>query len=158
MVYIKTKWRGSFTVEATVVVSVTCIIIGMVIMFGMYGHDRSVMQSMANQMAQEASLWSGRYVLPEIDEVDYIALIENANTDLERIENQGYRNIQNRLLCADLQSVQVKHGLFGKNVRVEIKAAFHIGRYQFKTEIQASSKKFESEDLPRKKNEQRESY
>ncbi len=158
VVYIKTKWRGSFTVEATVVVSITCIIIGMVIMFGMYGHDRSVMQSIANQMVQEASLWSGRYVLPEIDEVDYIALKENAKTDLDRIENLGYRSLQNRLLCADLQSVQVNYALLSNDVRVEIIAAFHIGKYRFTTEIQASCKKYESEDLPRKKNEQRESY
>ena len=125
----------------------------MIVMFGMYGHDRSVMQSVANQMAQKASLWSGRYVLPEIDEVDYIALKENAAVDLERIENLGYQSLQNRLLCGNLQHIQVGYGLFGKNVQVEIVADFHIGRHRFSVETQASGKVFESEDLPRKKNE-----
>ena len=122
-------------------------------MFGMYGHDRSVMQSVANQMAQKASLWSGRYVLPEIDEVDYIALKENAAVNLERIENLGYQSLKNRLLYGDLKRVQVGYGFLSKNVQVKIVADFHIGRYRFSVETQASGKVFESEDLPRKKNE-----
>ena len=36
------KKEGSFTIEGTVIVSFICLMIGMVILMGFYGHDRKI--------------------------------------------------------------------------------------------------------------------
>lgn len=150
MVAIKLKWRGSYTVEGTVVVSIACMMIALICVFGFYGHDRSVMNSTANEIVLMASLWKGRYVSPEINEVDYEALKNNMEADLSMIENKGYQWLDERLLYGKVQSVRVFSSFLSKRIRVEMVAGFNLFGYEFEYKVQSSFRYFESEDLPRK--------
>ena len=77
------RWRGSFTVEATIVVSALCMLIGLTILLGLYGHDRAIIKSTANEMALKGALWKGRYVSPITFEVDYEAMRQNEKVQIE---------------------------------------------------------------------------
>lgn len=133
--------------------SMACVMIALICVFGFYGHDRSVMNTTANELALMASLWTGRYVSPETGEVDYEALKTEMDTDLSRIESRGYQWLNDRLLYGKVQSVRVLPSFLGKRIRVEMVAVFHLYDYEFEYKVQSSFRYFESKDLPRKPEE-----
>lgn len=148
VVVIESKLRGSYTVEATAVISLFCMLIALVIILGFYGHDQAVMKSTANVLAFNASLWKGRYVSMLYDEVDYGALKSKADIDLSLIESKGYEMMEQRLLLGKVQAVRATQTNFGGKVVVEIEAAFDLGKTVIYT-VQSESRVFKSNNLPR---------
>lgn len=51
----KWKRRGSYTVEGTVIISFICLMVGMTAALGFYCHDRTVIQSAADELAMFGS-------------------------------------------------------------------------------------------------------
>jgi len=131
-------------------VSMACVMIALICVFGFYGHDRSVMNTTANEMVLMASLWKGRYVSPEMSEVDYEALKNKMEIDLSLIENKGYQWLNERLLYGKVKSVRVIPSFLSKRIRVEMVAVFNLYDYEFEYKVQSAFRYFESEDLPRK--------
>ena len=149
MVAIRKKLRGSYTVEATVVISVFCMLIVFTILLGFYGHDCAVMKSTANDLAYRAALWTGRFVSPTLDEVDYGALRQNTKVGFDQIESEGYALLEKRLLFGDIRTIQVFQTLLGNQISVEIKADFQLCKFPVSHTVRSESKVFKSKDLPR---------
>lgn len=145
------KGRGSYTVEGTVIISLICLSIGLVIMFGFYGHDRALMQSTADELALYGSLWEGRYAHPKIREVDYETMKREGTVSHETIEAEGYRMLAGRLFCGEVQGINVSKSLSGRELQIEIQSDFQIGRYSVPCTVRASSAVIKSRDLPRKR-------
>lgn len=142
--------RGSYTVEGTVVISLICLIIGLTILLGFYGHDRSVMQSVADELAMYGCQWSGRYLQPSIREVDYEAMKQGKSMDIYDIENRGYRLLQDKMFCAEINGITVSKSLLGREVQVDILSNFKIMGWEIPCKV--SGVVFLSDDLPRRKN------
>ena len=149
VVAIECKLRGSFTVEATVIVSFLCILIAFVIMLGFYGHDRAVVKSTANELAMKASLWGSRYVLTELNEVDYEAMKADAPIDICDVETIGYEWLQKRLFIGKVKSVQIFQKILNRNVEVEIHIDFKLWRFMFSQNFRADAVWIDSKELPR---------
>lgn len=150
------KCRGSYTVEGTIIVSLICVMIGLIVVLGFYGHDRAVIQTTANELSMMASLWSGRYVSPTIKEVDYEALKQGNKTDLSQVEDNGYQMLQSKLLYGEVQSVDIFRTAWKKSVCVAVVVRFQIWNYEFEYKTESLCRVFDSHDLPRKKIENRE--
>lgn len=146
------KWegRGSYTVEGTLIISFICLITGLVILLGFYGHDRAVMQSTADELSRYGSLWAGRFLHPEIREVDYELMKQSGTVDFGVIEDMGCRMLQGRLFCGELRSIRASQSLSGREMQVEIQTNFQIGKYEIPCKVRASSVVFRSRDLPRR--------
>ena len=157
--------RGSYTVEGTVIISMICFIVGLVVLLGFYCHDRMIMQSTADELAMYGSLWSGRYLQPGIREVDYEAMKQGDSPDLQSIEDMGYRMLQGKFLSGQVDQIQVSKNFMGREITVDIRSDFKIFKWTVQCEVTGRSAAFPSEDLPRHKemeqgeemNEQRES-
>lgn len=154
VVYIKKRYRGSYTVEGTVIVSAICIIVGLTVCMGFFGHDCMVMKSTADELAMMGSLWSGRYVSYEYGEVDYEALKQKQAVELKKIEQQGYTLLSERLFLGKVQSISISKQILGHRVHTEICTDFKIGSYTFDYAVIGESAFFESNDLPRRKVEE----
>ena len=146
----KWKGRGSYTVEGTVIISLICLATGMVILLGFYGHDRAVMQSTADELSIYGSLWAGRYMQPEIREVDYENMKQGGAADFSVIEEMGGRMLQGRLFCGELRSIRATQSLSGREMLIEIQTDFPFGKYEIPCTVKASALVFRSRDLPRK--------
>lgn len=146
----KWKGRGSYTVEGTVIISLICLMTGMVILLGFYGHDRAVMQSTADELSIYGSVWAGRYMQPEIREIDYESMKQNGAVDFSEIEEMGSRMLQGRLFCGQLQSIRAAQSLSGREMLIEIQTDFQLGKYEIPCTVKASALIFRSRDLPRK--------
>ena len=145
----KWKGRGRYTVEGTLIISFICLVTGLVILFGFYGHDRAVIQSTADKLSRYGSLWAGRYLHPEIREVDYELMKQGGTVDFGVIEDMGCRMLQGRLFCGELRNIRASQSLSGREVQVEIQTDFQIGKYDIPCKVKASSVVFRSRDLPR---------
>lgn len=146
------RWKGcgSFTVEGTVIISLICLSIGLVVMVGFYGHDRALLQSTADELALYGSLWEGRYAHPKIREVDYETMKREGTVSHETIEAEGYRMLAGRLFCGEIQEINVSKSLSGKELQIEIQSDFQLGKYSVPCTVRASSMVLKSKDLPRK--------
>lgn len=122
---------------------------------GFFGHDCMVMKSTADELAIMGSLWSGRYVSYAYDEVDYEALKQRQTIDLNQIEQKGYSILAKRLLYGNVKHVSVSKQLLGHKVLVEICTDFKIGKYTFDYVVTGEASVFESNDLPRRKVEEK---
>ena len=120
----KWKGRGRYTVEGTLIISIICLVTGLVILFGFYGHDRAVIQSTADKLSRYGSLWAGRYLHPEIREVDYELMKQGGTVDFGVIEDMGCRMLQGRLFCGELRNIRASQSLSGREVQVEIQTDF----------------------------------
>ncbi len=149
VVAIEYKLRGSFTVEATVIVSFLSLLIAFVVMLGFYGHDRAVAKSTANELAMKASLWGSRYVLSGINEVDYEAMKADESIDICDVESIGYEWLQKRLFIGKVKSVQIFQGILNRNVEVEIYIDFKLWRSMFSQKFRADAVWIDSKELPR---------
>ena len=143
------KWRGSFTVEATVVVSFLCILMSLTILLGFYGHDRAIIKSTANDMAIKGALWRGRYVSPITYEVAYGAMKRKEKVPFDEIEALIYAKLERRLLLGKINSVQVTEKSLQNMLEVEITVDFKLWKIPVSCTVQSSSHLFESKDLPR---------
>lgn len=143
------RWRGSFTVEATIVVSALCMLISLTILLGFYGHDRAIIKSTANEMALKGALWKGRYVSPITFEVDYGAMRQNEKVSFAQIEALVYDKLEQRLLLGKIRSVQVSEKNFQNRLQIEIVVDFKLWRIPVSCTVQSSSHLIESKDLPR---------
>lgn len=137
--------------EGTVIISFICLMVGMVAALGFYCHDRAVIQSTADELAMFGSLWSGRYMHPEIREVDYECLKENTALSLDVLEEKGYAMIHGRLFCGDVQTIDVQRSLWEREIQVRIQCRFQVGRWQFPYGAMAAAVDFRSSDFPRQK-------
>lgn len=149
MVIIKNKWRGSFTVEATVIVSFVCMLIALIVMLGFYVHDCAVMKSTANELAIKASMWGSRYVSPVINEVDYESMKEEIQIEMSSVEDIGYEWLGRRLLYGKVKSVHIFRGILEENVRVKICVSFKIWNFEFAQNTQSDAIWIDSRELPR---------
>ena len=135
--------------EATVIVSFLCMLIAFVVMLGFYGHDRAVIKSTANEMAMKAGLWGSRYVLTEINEVDYEAMKEEVTIDIRDMEKVAYEWLQKRLFIGKVKSVQIFQGILNRNVQVEIYIDFKLWSSIFSQKFRSDSVWIDSKELPR---------
>jgi hypothetical protein len=149
MVYMKWKEQGSYTVEGTVIVSLLCLVVGLAVTLGFYGHDRAVMQSVADELAEWGSLWSGNYVHPDIGEVDYEAMKRWVQVDLGLVETKGYQLLQGKLFFGTVRSISVSKSLSGREIQVEIQSDFQIGGRDLSCNVRGYASVFQSRTLPR---------
>ena len=147
----KWKRRGSYTVEGTVIISFICLMVGMTAALGFYCHDRTVIQSAADELAMFGSLWSGRYMHPEIREVDYECLKASSEMPVDLLQTKGYGLIHGKLFCGNVQEIEVRRSLWEREILVEIQCQFQIGRWQFPYTATSAAVDFCSEDFPRRK-------
>ena len=135
--------------EATIVVSMFCMLIACTILLGFYGHDRAVMKSMANDLAFKGALWTGRYVSPTRHEVDYSAMKQGEEMTLDAIETEGYRQLEKRLLCGQIRTIKVYESILKNEVCVEITVDFKLWEIPVSCTVESSSQVIDSDDLPR---------
>lgn len=143
--------RGSYTVEGTVIISTICFIVGLVVLLGFFCHDWAVIKSTADCLAMEGSLWNGRYLQPDIREIDYEAMKQNNHSDLHMLEESGYRDLQSKLFCGKVKDIMVSKSILGREVQVDIAAKFNIFKWEIPCTVSARSIAFFSDDLPRQK-------
>ena len=145
----KTEWRGSYTVEGTVIVSMICFMLWLLIMLGLYCHDRTVMQSTADELAEAAAFWQGRSVHPGIEEVDYERLKKESQAEWSDLTEIGYRTLDRRLLLTGDSTVSIQYREGVKEVEVQIQGDFQIFSRSVQCLVQASSTVIDSRELPR---------
>lgn len=145
------KVRGSYTVEGTIIISLICLMVGFIAALGFYCHDRTVIQSTADELAMFGSLWSGRYMHPEIREVDYECLKNFSEVSTDMLEEKGYGMIRGKLFCGDIQGVEVHRSSWTREIQVKIQCQFQIGRWKFPYTAEAAAVDFHSGDFPRQK-------
>ena len=145
--------RGSYTLEGTVIVSMLCLMIGLVISLGFYCHDLAVLQSGADELAEYAAMWKGRYVQPEIKEVDYERMKASEKVSIQDFEGMGWSLLEERLLWGRVENIAITESLLSGEVRINIEGRFSIGNRSFSSSAQASAYICPSEKLPRRSKE-----
>lgn len=125
------RLRGSFTVEATVIVGLICIITGMMILLGMYCHDRVIMRQAADRAAADGAMWCGNYVSPEIKEVDYEKLKQMASVDVSEGITKVESDLTGALLLGRTESVSLMKTLAGQQVTASVTVNFYFAGRNF---------------------------
>ncbi len=124
MAVLQKKLRGSFTVEATVIVGLTCIITGMMMMLAMYCHDRVVMCQTADKAAADGAMWCGNYVSPNIKEVDYEQLKRMAGVEISDSTVSAQAYLEKALLMGKTESISVTKTKLGQQVTAVVTVHF----------------------------------
>ncbi len=126
---ISVRMRGSFTVEGTVIVGMICIITGMMIMLGMYCHDRVIIRQAADKAAVDGAMWCGNYVSPELKEVDYERLKKMTVLEANDSASVTESYLKSALLLGQIESVSVVKTMLGQQVTAEVTVHFsYAGR------------------------------
>ena len=149
MADLKMEWRGSYTVEGTVIVSMICFMLWLLIMLGLYCHDRTVMQGIADELAEAAAFWQGRSVHPGTEEVDYEHLKKGSPVEWNDLIEMGYRMLDQRLLLTGDSTVSIQYREAEKEIDVQIRGDFLIFSRSVQCLVQASSTVIDSRELPR---------
>lgn len=149
MVVLNWEWKGSYTVEGTVIVSMICFMLWFLIMLGLYCHDGSVMKSTADELAESAAFWQGRSVHPGTEEVDYEHLKKGGRAEWIDLIEMGYSILDSRLLLAEDLNVSIQYLESESMVEVEIWGDFQIFSRRVQSHARAVSTVIDSRELPR---------
>lgn len=144
------KLRGSFTVEATVIVGLICMITGMMILLGMYCHDRVVMRQAADQAAVDAAMWCGNYVVPAMKEVDYEKLKQMAVVDVSEGISGIETYLNETLLIGKMAEISLSKTMAGQQVTARVTVDFNFAGRNFSVTEEGRSAVFGSMRFKRK--------
>lgn len=98
------QWKGSFTVEAALVVPLLLLCTGFLITMALYAHDRSVIVSTAYEVAGKGAYW-----------------FQGKDGDVSsRMEEEGRQLLKDQLLL--VQTVEIKAGKSLTGMEVTIHA------------------------------------
>ena len=147
----KSEEEGSFTIEATCVVSFFCLILWVVLILGFYCYDYAVLQMTSDELSLSAGLWAGRAVHPGTGEVDYTRLKNEVEPDWTDVKSKGMMMLESRLIFAKAETIVITEGLSEDAVNVRIQAYFRMFQREIPCRVESCSKIIHSKELPRKK-------
>ncbi len=144
------QYRGSFTVEASFIISWFCLLIGTVILLAFYIHDYVVICAVADEAAVHASLSLGRYFLTDSGETDITALLEERDVPMTLVYEWAYQRMERSLLCVSVDTFQINESKWADKVEVSAIGSCRLAGIPVQFKIISEAPVINSQSLSRR--------